>query len=456
MCFSLLISTSIAQLHETSSNVKISISDSYQSFNAIDKYYVQLDDGILAVKYRGLCNEEFSLQKFSGPSLNEVYHVNIDFILPEYVAGIFKPIEVNRIKNKFYLFYSITDFKNKIFELYAKEINTEVGSFYENETLLDKVNYRSKSYLGQFIFGVFDDTLKVAKYSENGNESKYDENLIEIQQSSDSINEIGKVSILHSIDTNNQSNSLINGDFVQLKSNNNSIIVGYVNSEKGSSTKGIMISYLNDSNEITETKTHQFSESFIEEYSNKESKNAIFQNQKSGIKNLRLKSVITLEDSSILVTGEVFYVSTNMTSTQNNNSVSTTYHYEDIILTKLNSKGDLIWMKKIPKNSTRDSYVRFQKKNYIYTVFRDNPENEHLEVTHSAQSINANYLVAYKTNLFDGTQEYIVLFNLSNIEGIPLKRFSFKSFIPISENEFAVEMYIKKKKDMMIKVEFIE
>jgi hypothetical protein len=132
------------------------------------------------------------------------------------------------------------------------------------------------------------------------------------------------------------------------------------------------------------------------------------------------------------------------------------FFYWDIVLVKISSEGEVQWIKKIPKHSTRDTFMTLKSEKYLYTIFRDNPKNQFLDESQSAEDSNAEYMVAYRTNLNDGSHEYLELFNLTEIEGISLYRYNLNSFFTLSDTSFAFEMFIRKKRDMMIIVKFEE
>lgn len=100
-----------------------------------------------------------------------------------------------------------------------------------------------------------------------------------------------------------------------------------------------------------------------------------------------LDDVILRNDGGAVLVGEQFFVETVTTTVPTGNGgVSTTvnyyYYFNDIIVINVAPDGRIAWTEKIPKRqvSTNDggfysSYAHFVKKDKLYFIFNDNPQN---------------------------------------------------------------------------------
>ena len=89
-----------------------------------------------------------------------------------------------------------------------------------------------------------------------------------------------------------------------------------------------------------------------------------------GVRDLQAKETILLDDGSLLLFSQRFY----KTSYHAGNGVyRTTYHYDDIIATKVAPDGELLWMKKICRYQTGDTFKYLSKNNKHYLIFDTQP-----------------------------------------------------------------------------------
>lgn len=83
-------------------------------------------------------------------------------------------------------------------------------------------------------------------------------------------------------------------------------------------------------------------------------------------------------DNVIIITEQYSYNSSIENSTTNTNS--SFYNYNSILVTSINKKGEIEWVKRIPKYQylTMNEYLGYsaiQNKDNIYLIFNDNPQN---------------------------------------------------------------------------------
>lgn len=138
-----------------------------------------------------------------------------------------------------------------------------------------------------------------------------------------------------------------------------------------------------------------------------------------------LNEIILRDDGGALLIGEQYYVRVvTHTYTDGNGMMHTTttyyYNYNDIIVINISPKGQIDWIKKIPKQqvTTNDggffsSYTLAVIKDKLYFIFNDNPRN--LNYKEPAKLYNFNKgkesLTVLVTLTMDGKQKREALFN---------------------------------------------
>ncbi|WMI69456.1 hypothetical protein [Mangrovimonas sp. YM274] len=187
-------------------------------------------------------------------------------------------------------------------------------------------------------------------------------------------------------------------------------------------------------------------------------------------KYLRLNDLIVKADGSLVLVGEQKYVIRHTTS---KGVVYYTYHYNDMLIAKIGSSGELAWMKKLPKiqygkpkiGQVFDyskiykggmSYSYLFADNAHYLLFLDNVKNIDLELNQRPalhSDGHGGYLTAYKIDDLTGDVAKDNIFDTRNVtDDLEVHQFSVDRVIKTKENEFVLEFYKKKKEDILIKV----
>lgn len=241
---------------------------------------------------------------------------------------------------------------------------------------------------------------------------------------------------------------------------------GYYNLGKDSdAASGIFLFKIDKEGKILEENTYAIPLEILNQYvSAKAVKKNEKQEEKKGgaeFKDLELVDLIYYEDGSLILLGEQYYMKSHTTYVNNRTYTYYTYHYNDILATKIDKDGKLAWMHKLPKRQTGKSWLGGMSYEYMYSeaghylLFMDNLNNLELDM----QSVPAThmdgaggFLTAYKIDDETGRVDKISIFNSRNVNGMPIFQFLTRRIIPTDENEFVVEVYKKKKEDILIKV----
>ena len=171
------------------------------------------------------------------------------------------------------------------------------------------------------------------------------------------------------------------------------------------------------------------------------------------------------EDNNTLILSEQQYISIITTYSKTGKHEHYHYHYNDIIISKIDSTGNLHWMKKLPKEQIgykgigAMSFKHLQTKSFYYIIFFDDFDNKDIlneERLVTYKDTKNSILCAYKVSKEDGSTEKITILDTYDIDGLTLNQFYINRLIPIDNNSFTLEAYKKKKEDVLIKVHFIK
>lgn len=253
---------------------------------------------------------------------------------------------------------------------------------------------------------------------------------------------------------------LIDGVFMKENKDGDIICAGYYRRPKSYGVDGAFVSILDSKGRLESPKFYEFSLDFIKKYNKisgrrQEKMEKADESGKLSMTNLEMRDIRVLEDGGIVLGGEIYYVTS--TTDPKTGRTTYTYHYEDVVLVKINSNGELGWMEKFPKVSIRESYRMFVSAKYTYVLFLDPLRNasmtENGEITNP---VKGDYVTAHRVDNMTGERKYLPLFDWRKIDGSAVYQYALNRVIPLTDNSFAIELYIKHKSDMMFKVEFEE
>ncbi len=505
-----------------SSEVEITKSKPYPVVDAAYKsYFNDGEGGILSVKISGKSYTEFTFQKFEGDKLNlsksKTEVIDIKGYTFEFIGQLKGKLYLfysiyDKPNTKEQLFARSIDLENGGFnaskgELLLSTTRKIAGSYYYNYSARGKFSFdvsadeetfvimyryvpevkddsKNKDVLGMHVFSSELEKVWENDYEMSYNESRMDNLSFTVDSKGNGYFLIRKykeeITKANRNDPNNQSIAILKADgegtleeiefdlgdnfiddVVLVENSKNDIIcAGYYRKPKSWGVDGTFISTLSAKGELSEPTLYEFSLEFIKKNKriSEKQKNKMEKADDEGklaMSNLYMRKAQVLKDGSIVLAGEIFYITT---TTDSKGNTRTTYHYDDVIVTKINADGELGWNEKLPKRSTFESFKLFTSENYTYILFSDNPKNS------TIGDENAPYLcmpkerqvITYRIGNEDGDKKYLALFGYKEIDGTEVYQYSLGRITGLSENSFAVEMYIKGKQDMMFKVNFDE
>jgi ribosomal protein L21E len=96
---------------------------------------------------------------------------------------------------------------------------------------------------------------------------------------------------------------------------------------------------------------------------------------------------------------------------------------------------------------------------FLYLLYMDNIENANIPIDSIPKPYkdgNEAFLSAYVVDDETGSVEKHVILTMKNIKGIKAYQFNAGRIFNLKENVFMIEIYIKDKKDTMVKLELVK
>lgn len=299
-----------------------------------------------------------------------------------------------------------------------------------------------------------DDSNKDKKHRKD-KEANYHIELFEINSSLDKI-KTTKIRL---------DDKFINGINMFQLPNKEIILSGYYNKGKElENADGLFIYKINQKGEFINKKYYEIPLEILNQYVKNKTKKKNNKKGKAEAGFLILQDVLYSKDNSLILIGEVQYKKWHKTKSSHSfYGGYYTFHYEDILITKIKSDGKLEWMKKIPKRQAGGasksgmSYTYYNYNGNHYIIYLDNVKNINLPLNkipagHSDGS--GGYLTSVKINNKTGEIKKESILDLRKIKkGIVAYQFKTDRIVKIKDNEFFVEFYKKKKEDVFLKIE---
>ena len=238
------------------------------------------------------------------------------------------------------------------------------------------------------------------------------------------------------------------------------IIAGYYADNSKSDASGSFTILLNNIGEQSDAITTAFDIKEFKKYRKEKQQAKIDKKATSddvSIGSLQLRNVRLLPDGSVTTAGEIYYV---VRYVDNKGNVHYTYYSQDIYAMNVNKDGSMNWFRKIPKNQVSGGsyglgYSLITNGTDHYFVFLDNVNNVSLPTTDRPAVHNpgkGGFLTSYKIDASGKTTQQSIL-DTRQFKEYKLYQFTPSRILPLIDG-FAVEFYIKKKQDLMVRVKF--
>lgn len=183
---------------------------------------------------------------------------------------------------------------------------------------------------------------------------------------------------------------------------------------------------------------------------------------KAEFESLKFVEAQIQKDGSILLISEQQYEIRHTTYSPQGSSSYYSYHYDNILVTKIEADGTLAWMKKLPKrqrgpNGRGSMSFKYIKGEGIHNfIFIDNERNKALntvDVPEQYMDPKNGYMANFSIDDKTGTVTKTYLVNLVNVKGIEVYQFRTGRIMAYGNDTFIFEAYKKGKEDVLVKVE---
>ncbi|MFT7611798.1 MAG: hypothetical protein ACI9J3_000745 [Parvicellaceae bacterium] len=212
--------------------------------------------------------------------------------------------------------------------------------------------------------------------------------------------------------------------------------------------------------DIVETHDFDFSKEFIDlNASERQRKNNAKREAggKGGMPDLKMLEFFQQADGSVIFVGEQSWNKEEMWMM----SKTQVFHYAHVVVTKINKDGEMVWQRKIAKDqagvagkgSMSIKYMNSENAHYI--VFLDNEKNAHINFKTPPEKHKdglGGILTAVKIDDETGVPERHSVLDPKDLDGKQLHQFNPSRIFHVSGNVFALEAYLKEKKDGMVKM----
>jgi hypothetical protein len=240
---------------------------------------------------------------------------------------------------------------------------------------------------------------------------------------------------------------------------------GYYNKgNAASSVDGMILFKFNTDGRVTDMKTIEIPVEILNEYVSNKTRR---KNEKkedddeAEATNMVLKEVNVQDDGSVLMVGEQDYYTVHYSRSGNMTTTYYVYHYNDVLVSKVDASGKLAWMKKIPKRQQGTAGQGGMSYRYLsgagshYFLFLDNEKNLNLpkdELPARHMDGAGGFLMCYKLNDKTGEVKKTQILDTRDVEGMALHQFRPSRMLGTALNTLVFEAYKKKKEDVMVKV----
>ncbi len=257
-------------------------------------------------------------------------------------------------------------------------VYSENGKFY----VLSTIETQKKSFTQRLrVFDAFTNKQIYKQEFTQDENRKYTYKDIYIDNEG-SVYVLGKLKIKNSEETldhfvlNKISKNEINESMVDLKDhfirslnieavNSKLLLVGYYSEKNGGGLKGTCIFSIDRSdNQVVDTRSYPLSKGIYDDlYSEKKASKKHKKNK--ALSFFRVNHVLLDSKDNVYIVSEQFHTSV---ASDRNGNLTTYYHYDNILITKINVSGKLVWENAILKKSHRPMYNAFLKEDKLHVM----------------------------------------------------------------------------------------
>lgn len=258
----------------------------------------------------------------------------------------------------------------------------------------------------------------------------------------------------------------IKSSWLYAGANGQVICTGFYTKRESKTTEpdGVFVFNIDQANKLLKHHHYEFPIEILTQYKNARQQSRIAHADRKGhaeMNNLKLNKIVVDSDNSLVIIGEVEFIITSTNTTTNGGTFTrTTYHYYDILVTKINADGSLAWMRKLPKRQIGSrgrgsmSFKHLKLNDQHYFIFLDHPNNEIVNVYELANIYadgRRGVLSAYQVDDATGkTRKAQILDTKKNKSNYKFVRFNVDRVIPFIPAGIVIEFHKKAQQDILV------
>ena len=256
---------------------------------------------------------------------------------------------------------------------------------------------------------------------------------------------------------------LANGNFLCAGFYANGLNFNFMASNVKYNINGLMYFKVSHEGKLLQEEYYDFTADFLKQNLSDRQKEKLDKREeegKAGIADLLLIDFIIKDDGSTFFLGERQFIDRPAFGP---NSNKTYYKFMNAVVIKVDKVGKLDWMVKLPKyqygfkGRGQMGVAYMQGKTADYITYVDNPKNITLDPTGGVPEKHLDekggFLTSYKIDPVSGGIEKHTICELTDIKGVRAYQFNTSRIIKSADGVFLMEVYIKGKKDTMVKFE---
>jgi hypothetical protein len=241
----------------------------------------------------------------------------------------------------------------------------------------------------------------------------------------------------------------------------------YTKIEKPNNVDGVVMFKLAADDKLDDFKTYEIPLAILNQYLNFDDAIKNNQNEMNSLaesRNLVLRGIRVDDDGSILLVGEEFHrfsqavKSAVKAAADPIASILTSDRANNLLITKIDSLGNLAWMRKLPRKMLKTTidgptfiYVAGEKAHHFLVI--DNKKNSLLPLDKPLTTVVgwSDIIVDYAINDATGDVKKTPVFDVRNIQGTEIYQFRPNRIAAIAPSTFVFEGYLGQGKDIMMK-----
>ncbi len=240
------------------------------------------------------------------------------------------------------------------------------------------------------------------------------------------------------------------------------VLAGYYGNKSYNYMDGLFLAKVDAEGDITEKKIIEVPVEVMSMYMSERAQAKM--KKKDGKKDVSMSKMVLRDliynaDGSVSIYGEKYYVVSR--TDPNTGNTSYTYYYQEILVANIDADGELAWMTKLPKNQSGKSdtggmgFYVMSHGGSEYVLFLDNVKNIELPMDKSPKAHKdgrGGFLTGFKIETETGDIKKISILNTLDAKGTRFYQFKMGRIIKLSDGSIAIETYIKKKQDVMLRI----